>query len=77
MNKARRKRIEALQETLSAVIEELEAIAEEEDESRENIPESLQNSERYEISEMCSSNMSEAIDCISSASDYLEEIVES
>lgn len=77
MNKARRKRISALQEILSSAIEELEEIAAEEDESRENIPESLQNSERYEISEMCSSNMSEAIDCISSASDYLEEIVES
>ena len=51
MNNLRRKRIEELSAQIEALKDLLEEIKDEEEEYRDNMPENLQNSERYEISD--------------------------
>ena len=57
MNNKRREKISDLMEELSTPKDRLETIREEEDDARDNMPESLQNSERYEQSEEASESM--------------------
>ena len=71
MNKDRRNRLSRLMDKLQEVIEELESIRDEEDECRGNMPENLQDSEHYGLSEMASQNMEEALDYLDSASESI------
>lgn len=49
---------------------------EEEDDARDNMPESLQNSERYEQSEEASESMESAEEALQEAIGYLESVAE-
>jgi len=51
MNKVRRKALTEIQEQLDSLREQFESIKEEEEEARDNIPETMQESERYEKAE--------------------------
>lgn len=68
MNKARRKWLEDVIANLESQKEELEGIQSEEQEAVDNMPESLQETERYEI-------MSENADDLDSAVSDLEDII--
>ena len=72
MNSARRKRLENIQGYLSEVLAELEGVLEEEQEAFDNMPESLQTSERGEISENAIGEIESAIENISDAIDSIE-----
>lgn len=76
MNNTRRKALQEIFDKLSDLREKIESIREEEDESRENMPENIHGSERYGQSETASYNMDEAAECISSACNNLESILE-
>lgn len=58
-----------LQDIINTAVENLELLLEEEEDARDNIPESLQNSERYERADA-------ACDAIQSSIDSLEEAIE-
>lgn len=70
MNKQRRK---ALQKIVDILIEQndiLEAVKDEEQDAMDNVPESLQESEKYEA-------MEEAVDSMDDAMSNLQDIIES
>lgn len=69
MNNARRKQLNALYSKMEELKSQLETILEEEQESFDNMPESLQDSERGQLSQ-------EAIDNLESAVSSFEEVME-
>lgn len=69
MNKARRKRVIALIEQFNLLQEELEDICNEETECLDNMPESFQETERYE-------KVQENVDNLNEALNYLEDIID-
>ena len=72
MNNTRRQRIEELSLQVADLKDLLEEIMSEEEEYRDNMPESLQTSERYEISETASDNMDSALSSLEEAIEYLD-----
>ena len=85
MNKTRRQAIDKIIERIKnelpldvvdSILSDIEAIKGEEQESLDNMPENLQGSERYEISEAAVDSLDEAHDAleeIKNALDYLNE----
>lgn len=78
MNAVRRKeisrvlrRLTELTEDLSDILGDIENIRDEESEALENIPESLQETERYDQSEAAAENLEEAYDIFSDMRDSL------
>lgn len=76
MNNTRRKQIKSIIEKLSEIKNEIETVTEDEEEYLDNIPESLQESERYEKSEVALENLNNASDTIDELIKYLEEAME-
>lgn len=69
MNKERRKRVDAIIESLGSLQSDIEEVLTEETEYRDNIPENMQQSEKYETADgNC--------DCLQSAYDSIEEAIE-
>ena len=62
MNKARRIKIDKIIESLENINTQIEELADEELESYENMPESLQESERYDASVQAEENLRSAFD---------------
>lgn len=75
MNKLRRKSLVDIMEKIQEISADLSAILEEEEECKDNIPENLQGSERYEISESACDSMESAIESLDEAVYTLEEII--
>lgn len=73
MNKIRRKEIETLIAKLEELMRDAECIKDEEDEARDNMPESMWESERYQVSEEASDNLDSAISSLEEVIDYLTE----
>ena len=73
MNNTRRKQLDELISKIEDVKVELESIMSDEDEYRDNMPESLQESERYQNSEDASSSMEGAMEALDEAIEKLEE----
>lgn len=67
MNNNRRKAINAIIDKLESLKDELETIQDEEQEYFDNMPESLQESERGELSEESIENLGIVIDSIADA----------
>lgn len=76
MNIRRKKQIEKLIPILEDLQSDIEIIKDEEQEALDNTPDSLQGSERYEISEAAVDSMDSAWDSIQEAIDYLQEIID-
>lgn len=62
MNKIRRKQLDEIIERINSVRDDLESIINDEEEYRDNMPENLQGSEKYELSDAACESMQEAID---------------
>lgn len=76
MNNDRRKRIEAISANLSELRDAIETIRDEEQEAFDNMPESLQCSERGELSESAISALDNAASEIENIESYLSEATE-
>lgn len=76
MNARRRGQLKKLELQLIVWLGELESIKEEEEESRENMPDNLNGSERYELSEEASQDLEDAYDSIEEAINALSNITE-
>ena len=73
MNKIRRKQLDEIISKIGEVRDELESIMNDEEEYRDNMPENLQGSERYEISDNACSEMQAALDSLEEAISSVEE----
>ena len=76
MNMKRRKSLKELYQLIEDAKAQLEAILEEEEEARDNIPESLQDSERYQVAEEACENMEEAVSGLDDVLEYIESAME-
>lgn len=76
MNNLRRKAIQGIYDRLDEIRADLECIQEEEQEALDNIPESLQGTERYELSENAVENLNNAVSGLEEILEYLEEAAE-
>lgn len=76
MNKVRRKSLASVYELIERAKEQLEELLAEEEECRDNMPESLQDTERYERMEEACSNMEEAVEGLESALEDIELAME-
>lgn len=76
MNKARRKELDKIHSAILELYEALEDVMNEEEEARDNMPESLQDTDRYEAMEEAISNMEYAIDSLQEAMGYIESAME-
>ena len=74
MNKKRRMEIQKVIDKIEAINGLLEDILSEEQDAFDNMPESLQSSERGEMSEAAQESLEAAIDALGEAIDCLEEI---
>jgi len=72
MNNKRRKNLNNLIKKTQELKDILEALKDEEEEYKENIPENLQNSERYNISENACDNLDYAMDSFDEIISYIE-----
>lgn len=84
MNNARRKELEKAKDCIEeakAKIEEAQDIIDsckcDEDDYRDSMPENLQGSDKYYMSEEASENMDQAIDSCSTMCDEMDEIINS
>jgi len=75
MNNERRNKISKIIKCLRGEVEGLEGVLEDENDARDNMPESLEGSERYAMSEECSDVLEDAIDGINEIIDSLEGII--
>lgn len=75
MNKARRKRLEKVLNTLQDAMSELEYIKDEEQEAYDNLPESLQESEKGETMQEYVDDIDSVISDLDSVISDLEDIV--
>ena len=73
MNKLRRKRLSEIAAKIEELKADLESIQEDEEEARDNMPESLQDSERYEAMDEACGNLGCAIDSLDEALEAIEE----
>ena len=84
MNKTRRSEIQRLMKRISEqkdiftdLADTLDEMHDEEEETRDNIPESLQNSERYEVSDHAVQAMEDAQACAEEILDQYENLISS
>lgn len=73
MNKQRRKKIDAIIEKLSCLLDEVEDVRQEEEEALDNMPESLQETERYEAMQTAVDNLDTVVSGIEEFIELLEE----
>lgn len=76
MNKIRRKTIADIMARLDALYDEVQSVMAEETEARDALPESLQESERYEAMDEAVDNLDYALSSIEDAREYLESAAE-
>lgn len=76
MNKARRKSIQQIIDTLTDLKENVDLLREEEQEAYDNLPESLQESERGEAMSSAIYNLEDAMENIDLVTDSLEEAMQ-
>lgn len=76
MNAKRRKTLNEISEKINELKEDLESLREDEEESLENMPENLWGSDRYEISQECIDEMTEAEDNLETVISLIESIVD-
>ncbi len=76
MNKVRRKTLAGIIDKLSAINEDLQMVLDEEAEARDNVPESLQESERYEQMDEACDSMEECVSSIEEIIDSLQEVID-
>lgn len=81
MNNARRKiiasiinKIDLISEEMEVILNDIESVKDEEEEVLDSIPENLQGSERYNITEESVDNLNTAFDMWQEAFDNIEEI---
>ena len=74
MNALRRKRLAEIIESIEEIKADLEEVLEEEENCRDNMPESLQETERYQIMDEACDSIQSAIDALDEAADNLGEI---
>lgn len=72
MNKVRRAKLNAIINALNDLRSDLELVHDEEQDVMDNMPESLQESERYERMEEAVDNMDDAMSSLDDAVDSLE-----
>ena len=72
MNRARRAELNKIINTLRELRESIDVVRYDEETAMENMPESLQESERYDAMSEAVDAMSDAYDCIEEAIDRLE-----
>ena len=72
MNKARRASLNAIINALTEQKDALEIIHDEEESAMDNMPESLQETERYELMEEAVDSMDDALSSLEDAIDTLE-----
>ena len=75
MNNSRRKELQILLEKVEDNKSDLETIKSEEEEYFENIPENLQSSERYDLSERSIVSMEDALSSLEDATNSIDEIL--
>ena len=75
MNKARRGELGRIRVQLEQALDDLEAVQSEED-SLDSIPESLQNTERYEQSEAACNSLAEAVGNLEVAIEAISQAAE-
>lgn len=75
MNKARRKKLQEIHNTISEAKECLEILYNDEETYRDNIPENLQNSERYEKAKNATNNIESAISSLTKTILYIEKVL--
>ena len=76
MNKARRKRIDEIQEKLSEMKDLIDEVLSEEQEAYDNLPESIQDSERGEAMQTAIDSLESAVSSCEEIEDYLNEAQE-
>lgn len=85
MNKTRRQAIDKIKQRIaeeiptdiiSSILEDIEAIKDEEQESLDNMPENLQGSERYEVSEAAVDSLDEAYSTLEELNDNIQEALD-
>ena len=67
--------LESIKDKFDTLQSDTEDVQYEEEEARDNIPESLQDSERYEISDAACDNLSSAAESLSDAISSLEDAI--
>lgn len=76
MNKPRRNELDRIREQLEQELNDLEVVQAEEEDSRDSTPEGLQNTERYEQSEVACDRLAEAIEGLETAINAINEAAE-
>jgi ectoine hydroxylase-related dioxygenase (phytanoyl-CoA dioxygenase family) len=76
MNKARRKRLDVLSETLAQVRSELEDLASEERDAFDNMPEGLQQGERGQATEAAAGAIENGMNAVDEVVSAIEEAVQ-
>ena len=76
MNKVRRKKLDELYGKIEELRQDLEAIFDEETEARDNIPESLMETDRYQVADEACDNLEYALDNMQEALDSIESAME-
>ena len=76
MNRIRRKALEDILSKLEDVHAMLTDVQEAEEEARDNIPESLQESERYEHAEAACDALYEAVSNLEAAAESIQEAID-
>lgn len=74
MNNSRRERLRQAVLNIQSVIYELEQLKDEEDEARGNMPENLESSTAYEMSENCSDVLEDAMSDLNEVMENISEI---
>lgn len=75
MNNKRRERLEKAKGFLTEANSLVDAVHDEEEDALDNMPENLQGGSRYEQMEECVGCLSDAIECIETAINKIEEAV--
>jgi molecular chaperone GrpE (heat shock protein) len=76
MNKARRKVLEEVRVQIEELKDALEAVAADEEEYKDNMPENLQGSERYSVTENAVYELQTAVEKLQEAIDGIETAAE-
>lgn len=76
MNKARRKRIDEIQEKLQEMKDLIDEVLSEEQEAYDSLPESIQDSERGEAMQTAIDSLESAVSSCEEIEDYLTEAQE-
>lgn len=76
MNKARRKVLNAIRNTLGELLSQLEDVRDEENATVDAMPENLQGSQRYEKAAESAASLEEACDSVQQAMDQIDLAVE-